>query len=94
MGSANNNQSISFVMDIEMGTSLSLGQDVNVLSNDDALHSEYDACSEDARITKELNEDAFPPYYNDTIKRVIVNLILNLLEMNVLSWAKNIKSSC
>ena len=54
-------------MNIEMGTYLSLGQDVNVLSNDDALHSEDNACGEDVRITRELSEDAFPHYYDDII---------------------------
>jgi hypothetical protein len=69
MGSANNNQSVSSDMDIEMGISLSSGQYVNVLSNyDDALHSEDIACSEDARITKELSGYAFSHYYDDTIK--------------------------
>jgi hypothetical protein len=54
-------------MDIEIRTSLSSGQGVNVLSNDDALHSEDYACSEDVRITRELSEDAFPHYYDDSI---------------------------
>jgi hypothetical protein len=56
-GSANNNQSVPSDMDIEMGTSLSSGQDSNILSNGDALHSEDNACRKDARITRELSED-------------------------------------
>jgi hypothetical protein len=60
MGSANNNQSVSSNMDIEMGTSLSSGQDVNVLSNNDALHSEDNAFSKAVCITRELKGDAFP----------------------------------
>ncbi|KAG2191285.1 hypothetical protein INT46_005709 [Mucor plumbeus] len=67
MGSANNNQAVSSDMDIEMGTSLSSGQDVDVLSNDNSLHSEENACSEDVRITRELSEDSFSHYYDDTI---------------------------
>jgi hypothetical protein len=55
MGSVNNNQSVYSDMVIEMGTSLSSGQDVNVLSNDDALHSEDNACSEGTPITRELS---------------------------------------
>ena len=52
-----------------MRISLSLGQYVNVLSNsDDALHSEDNACSEDARITKEKSGYSFSHYYDDTIK--------------------------
>jgi hypothetical protein len=47
-------------MDIELGTSLSSGQSVNVLSIEDAPHSEDNACSEGPRITRELGEDAFP----------------------------------
>ncbi|KAG2205219.1 hypothetical protein INT46_007807 [Mucor plumbeus] len=54
-------------MDIEIGTSLSSGQGVNVLSNDDALHFEHNTCSEDARITRKLNEDVLPHYYDDII---------------------------
>jgi hypothetical protein len=57
MGSANNEHSVSSDMDIEMGTTLSSGQDVNALSNDDALHSVDNACS----------EDALPHYYDDII---------------------------
>jgi hypothetical protein len=67
MGNANNNQSVSSDMDTEMRTSLSSGKDVNVLSNDDALHIEDNACNEDARTTRELGEDTFPYYYDDTI---------------------------
>jgi hypothetical protein len=58
---------LSFDMDIEMGTSLSSGQDVDVLSNNDALHSEENSCSEDVRITRELSDDSFSHYYDDTI---------------------------
>jgi hypothetical protein len=67
MGNANNNQSVSSDMDIKTGTSLSSGQDADVLSNDDALHSEDNACNGDARITRELSEDALPHYYDDII---------------------------
>ncbi|KAG2189534.1 hypothetical protein INT46_009679, partial [Mucor plumbeus] len=67
MSSANNEHSVSSDMDVEMGTSLSSGQDVNALSNNDALHSVGNACSEDARITRELSEDALPHYYDDII---------------------------
>ncbi|KAG2191206.1 hypothetical protein INT46_007268 [Mucor plumbeus] len=50
-----------------METSLPSGQDVNVFSNNNALYSEDNACSEDAHITRGLREDTFPHYYNDTI---------------------------
>ncbi|KAG2189590.1 hypothetical protein INT46_001219, partial [Mucor plumbeus] len=51
MSSANNEHSVSSDMDVEMGTSLSSGN----------------ACSEDARIRRELSEDALPHYYDDII---------------------------
>ena len=51
-----------------MGTFFSSGQGIKVLNNNDkALHSEDDACSEDARITKGLSEVAFLYYYITTM---------------------------
>ena len=66
---ATTNQSVSSDMNIDMGSSLSSGQSGNTaLSNDDALHVEGDTWSEDARITRELSEDALPHHYdNDTV---------------------------
>ena len=53
-------------MDIEAVIYLSSGQDVNVLSNNDALlHSKNNACSQDACITRELSGVALPHYYDD-----------------------------
>ncbi|KAG2206078.1 hypothetical protein INT46_010082 [Mucor plumbeus] len=81
-------------MDIELGTFLSSGQSVNVLSIDDAPHSEDSACSEDARITRELGEDAFPHYYDDTIK-TDSEFDIQFVENEFFPWTKNtIKSSC
>ena len=51
-------QSVSLDMDFDLGSSLSSGQDVNDVLSNDALHDNYNTCSEDARITKELSDDA------------------------------------
>jgi hypothetical protein len=58
-GSVNNEQSLSSDMGIEMGTSLSSGQVVNALNNDDAPHSVDNACSEDARITRKIKRGRY-----------------------------------
>ena len=51
-------QSVSMDMDLDLGSSLSSRQDGDDVLSNDALRYDDNTCSEDARITKELSDDA------------------------------------